>query len=331
MPSWEVTKFPADTIRICSWNINGLRAIMAKKELQGFLSKESPDILCLNETKIGEDKLDSKITSELSKDKYLQFWNCCKSSTGYAGTALFSKVRPLDVSFDLGITKHDQEGRTITAEYEKFIVVACYVPNSGQHLSRLDYRTKEWDIDFRAYLKKLETTKNKCIILCGDLNVAHKEIDIHNPKGNLKSAGYTVEERKEFDNLLTQGFIDSYRELHPKEVKYSYWNMRSNARKENKGWRLDYFIVSKSLLPAIKDSNIMDKVIGSDHCPANLDLIQEKITNLIKEELKATADVKVDDSKEDKEDVKPGTPKTSQITKEVDITQAQDVTTIDSL
>ena len=278
MPSWKVTEFPAKTIRIYSWNVNGIRAVMGKKELQKFFEKENPDILCLNETKINEDKLDSKIVSELSKDKYLQFWNCCKVSSGYAGTALFSKVRPLDVTFDLGIPKHDQEGRTITAEFEKFILVACYVPNSGQKLNRLDYRIKEWDVDFRTYLKELETKKNKCIILCGDLNVAHKEIDISNPKGNTRSAGFTIEERNEFTKLLDMGFIDSFRELHPKEIKYTYWNMRSKAREENKGWRLDYFVTTNTLLPAIEDSNAMKDIMGSDHCPIILKLVSDKIS-----------------------------------------------------
>eukprot|EP00826_Nyctotherus_ovalis_P030220 TRINITY_DN2404_c0_g1_i3.p1 TRINITY_DN2404_c0_g1~~TRINITY_DN2404_c0_g1_i3.p1 ORF type:complete len:334 (+),score=74.16 TRINITY_DN2404_c0_g1_i3:265-1266(+) len=311
MPSWKVTEFPAEVVHICSWNVNGLRAVMGKKELQGFLSKESPDILCLNETKISEEKLDAKITSELSKENYLQFWNCSKTSSGYAGTALFSKVRPIDVSFDLGVSKHDQEGRTITAEYSKFVLVACYVPNSGQRLARLSYRTKEWDADFRNYLKNLETTKNKCVILCGDLNVAHKEIDISNPKGNMKSAGFTVEEREEFGRLLEMGFADSFRELHGKEVKYSYWNMRSNARKENKGWRLDYFVTSKALLPAIKDSNIMDKVMGSDHCPVNLELVLGKIKSPkenteAQEETKecALANVTIQDATKSKEDKK---------------------------
>jgi exodeoxyribonuclease III len=273
MESWKVTAFPSDKAKICTWNVNGIRAVMGKGELQNFLKNEDPDVLCINETKIDEGKLQKeKLGAQLFPDKYLQFWNCCKSASGYAGTAIFSKVKPVDVKFDLGITKHDLEGRTITVEFDKFIVVACYVPNAGQKLDRLDYRTKEWDLDFRAYLKNMEQIKQKCVILCGDLNVAHKEIDISNPKGNLRSAGFTVEERKEFTNFLEMGFVDSFRQLHPTEVKYSYWNMRSGARKENKGWRLDYFAVSASLMSSVEESDMLSKVMGSDHCPLILKL-----------------------------------------------------------
>lgn len=252
---------------------------MGRNDLQNFLKNEDPDILCINETKITEDKMDNTIFNSLSKDKYLQFWNCCKVSSGYAGTAIFTKVRPWNVTFDLGIPKHDQEGRTITAEFANFILVACYVPNAGQKLDRLDYRTKEWDPDFAAYLKKLETTRNKCVILCGDLNVSHTEIDIFNAKGNKKSAGFTMEERNGFTNLLMSGFKDSFRELHPKEIKYTYWNMRSNARAENRGWRLDYFVVTPSLMSAINISDTVPDIMGSDHCPIKLILSIDKIVN----------------------------------------------------
>ena len=191
---------------------------------------------------------------------------------------MFSKVKPLDVTFDIGIPKHDQEGRTITAEFEKFILVTCYVPNAGQKLDRLDYRTKEWDLDFKNYLKSLEVKKKKCVILCGDLNVAHHEIDISNPKGNMKSAGFTKEERQGFTDLLSAGFKDSFRELHPKEVKYTYWNTRSNARAQNKGWRLDYFVVTGELMSAIAESDTVPNVMGSDHCPIKLTLTLGKIS-----------------------------------------------------
>lgn len=203
---------------------------------------------------------------------------------------------------DLGIKEHDQEGRTLTVEFEKFYLVACYVPNAGQKLVRLDYRTKKWDIAFKEYLNKLKVKiirliflyiffcllffayffclkATKHVILCGDLNVAHEEIDISNPKGNLRSAGFTVEERAEFTKLLATGFVDTFRRLHPKEVKYSYWSARSNARKENKGWRLDYFVVDDDLFKkgGVKESEIQNEIMGSDHCPIEITLELNKI------------------------------------------------------
>jgi exodeoxyribonuclease III len=262
-------KIDKDVIKISSWNINGLRAILGKNEIEKYVSKEKPDILCLNETKVDKEALDNEqIGKKMPKD-YFQYWNCCKCSKGYSGVAVFSLTKPLSVKADLGIPEHDQEGRTLTLEFEKFYLVSCYVPNAGEKLVRLSYRTKKWDVAFRNYLNELK--KKKHVILCGDLNVAHHEIDISNPKGNLKSAGFTVEERDEFTNLLNTGFVDSFRELYPKEVKYSYWSMRSNARATNKGWRLDYFVVdSDGFKKGVQDSIINNDVHGSDHCPIEL-------------------------------------------------------------
>lgn len=276
--TWKVTEFPNGKARLYTWNVNGLNAVMGRGDLQKFLKNEDPDLLCLNEIKMDEKKIQSsKVKDQLFPEKYLMYWNCCKGSSGYAGTAILTKVKPLDVKFDLGILEHDLEGRTITMEFENFIIVACYVPNAGQKLDRLEYRTKKWDIDFRNYLKGLEVTKNKCVILCGDLNVAHHEIDISNPKGNLRSAGFTIEERNEFTNFLKEGFVDSFRKLHPTDVKYSYWNLRSGARATNKGWRLDYFAISECLMDAVLESDMCSSVMGSDHCPIKLYLDCSKI------------------------------------------------------
>ncbi len=273
MVAWKVAAFPGSTVRVYSWNVNGLKAVMGRKDLQNFLQSEDPDVLCLNETKMTDDRIEKEhIKDALLPAKYLQFWNCSRVKKGYAGTAIFTKVKPLDVKFDLGIEKHDQEGRTITLEFANFVLVACYVPNAGQKLDRLDYRTKEWDTDFSAYLKGLETKLGKGVILCGDLNVAHNEIDIFSAKSNQRSAGFTTEERKGFTSLLSTGFVDSFRQLHPADVKYSYWNSRTNARQEGKGWRLDYFVVSSTLMASVCDSEILNPVMGSDHCPVKLTL-----------------------------------------------------------
>lgn len=264
-------KIDKDIIKISSWNINGLRAVLKKNEIENYISKEKPEIFCLNETKVDKEALDAEQIGKQMPKGYFQYWNCCKCSKGYSGVAVFSQYKPLSVKADLGIPEHDQEGRTLTLEFEKFYLISCYVPNAGEKLVRLSYRTKKWDIAFRDYLNELK--KKKHVILCGDLNVAHHEIDISNPKGNLRSAGFTVEEREEFTKLLETGFVDSFRELYPKEVKYSYWSMRSNARASNKGWRLDYFVVNKDCFDkGVKDSQINNNIHGSDHCPIELTL-----------------------------------------------------------
>lgn len=262
-------KIDKDVIKISSWNINGLRSVLNKNEIDNYVNKDKPDILCLNETKVDKEALDSEQIGKRMPKDYIQYWNCCKCSKGYSGVAILSRYKPLSVKADIGIPEHDQEGRTLTLEFEKFYLVSCYVPNAGEKLVRLDYRTKKWDPAFRNYLNELK--KKKSVILCGDLNVAHHEIDIANPKSNLKSAGFTVEERQEFTNLLKTGFVDSFRELYPKEVKYSYWSLRSNARATNKGWRLDYFVIDEDgFKKACQDSQINNSVMGSDHCPIEL-------------------------------------------------------------
>ncbi len=219
-------------IQIYSWNVNGIREILARDDLRKFIKKgtdlqtcdlriENPAILCFNEAKIDEDRLSKeKIRDEFKDDYPFQFWNCSKPpKLGYSGCTILSKFKPLDVKFDLGVPKHDQEGRTLALEYDKFVLVAVYVPNSGQMLKRIDYRIHQWDPDFRTYLTGLSESKKKPVILCGDLNCAHKEIDMAKPKANLRSPGFTVEERAEFDRLLGLGFVDTFRALHPGQVR----------------------------------------------------------------------------------------------------------------
>ena len=226
------------------------------------------DILCLNETKIDATTLDkSNETSFIPKD-YHHYWNCCKSRGGYAGTAIISRIKPLSVVHDIGISKHDQEGRTLTVEYEKFFLVACYVPNAGQKLDRLSYRTKEWDVDFRAYLNKLKAKKPT--ILTGDLNVAYQDIDVYDVKKCKKLAGCTPEEKAEFGKLLADGWTDSFRDLHPEAKEFSYFSARSDSKATNSGMRLDYFVVSNNGMKAVTGSNIEGKVQGSDHQPIEL-------------------------------------------------------------
>ena len=254
--------------KLFSWNVNGLRAVL-KKGFESFLQQEQPDVLCLQETKVSTDLTDQFIFT----DYRYAYWNCADKK-GYSGTAILSKSEPLSVKYGLGIDKHDREGRVITAEFADYFIVNVYTPNSQGHdenkrPKRLDYRTKEWDVDFLNCIKSLETTKP--VILCGDLNVAHQEIDLSNPKQNRKNAGFTDEERARFSAILDAGFRDSFRLLYPSTTeRYSWWSYRSNARAKNIGWRLDYFCVSQSISEKIKDSLILDHIQGSDHCPIAL-------------------------------------------------------------
>lgn len=270
-PTDNIGKIPDAKIKITSWNINGLNAVTKKGELQKYLNQEQPDILCLNEIKCGKDKYIKENLEKVIPKGWNEIWNY-SMRPGYSGVAIFSKFKPASVKLDLGISKHDQESRTLTAEFEKFYLVACYVPNAGQGLKRLSYRVKEWDQDFMNYLTELG--KKKPVILTGDLNCAHKEIDIANPKSNLKSAGFTVEERAEFGKLLETGFVDTFREMHPTDVKYSYFSNFGGARAKNVGWRLDYFLVSKKIYEkgAVLESDINTKVYGSDHVPIEMTL-----------------------------------------------------------
>lgn len=249
-------------MKLISWNVNGLRAVI-NKGFMGFFKQIDADIFCIQETKMQEGQI------ELILDGYYQYFNSAIKK-GYSGTAVFTKEKPINVTYGIGIEEHDQEGRIITAEYEKFYLVNCYTPNSKRELERLEYR-KIWEDEIRKYLKKLEETKP--VIYCGDLNVAHEEIDLKNPKTNHYSAGFTDEERNKMTELLNAGFIDSFRYLYPeKENAYTWWSYMMKAREKNVGWRIDYFITSNSLKGKIEDSKIHSEVMGSDHCPIELDI-----------------------------------------------------------
>lgn len=249
-------------MKMISWNVNGIRACVGKG-FNEFFDEINADFFCLQETKLQEGQI------ELDLPGYHQYWNYAEKK-GYSGTAIFAKQKPLSVTYDMGIEEHDHEGRIICLEYEKFFLITVYVPNSQDELKRLDYRMK-WEDDFLAYIKKLE--ERKPVIYCGDLNVAHKEIDLKNPKSNRKNAGFTDEERGKMDVILNAGFIDTFRFFYPDaEQIYSWWSYRFNARKNNAGWRIDYFIVSGSLKDALVDAKIHTEVLGSDHCPVELDI-----------------------------------------------------------
>lgn len=260
--SGDVNKKPWN-LKLCSWNVNGVRAWLGKDGLE-YLKREQPDVFAIQETKCSDSKLPPEIKSV---DGYHSYF-LAGDQEGYSGVGLMSKIKPLDIKYGIGVEKHDKEGRVITAEFEKFYLVAVYVPNAGKKLVRLDYRM-DWDKDFRAYLKELETKKP--VVLCGDMNVAHQEIDLANPKTNKKNAGFTQEERDSFSTLLDSGFVDSFRHLYPdKKGAYTFWTYMMNARAKNVGWRLDYFILSNALESNISDSLIHSEVMGSDHCPVVL-------------------------------------------------------------
>lgn len=247
-------------LKFISWNVNGLRACYDKGFTDAFNRLEA-DFFCLQETKMQEGQLDAQF------EGYQSYWNYAEKK-GYSGTAIFSKVKPLSVTYGLGIEEHDHEGRVITLELESYYLITVYTPNSQEELRRLDYRMK-WEDDFRAYLKKLE--EKKPVIVCGDLNVAHKEIDLKNPKTNRKNAGFTDEERAKFTTLLESGFTDTFRYFYPEqEGIYSWWSYRFKAREKNAGWRIDYFLTSDSLKDKLKGANIHTDIFGSDHCPVEL-------------------------------------------------------------
>ena len=248
--------------RFISWNVNGLRACRDKGFTEFFNSIDA-DAFCLQETKLSEGQID------LSLPGYHQYWNYAEKK-GYSGTAIFTKDEPLSVTYGLGIEEHDHEGRVITLEYPDFYLITVYVPNSKEDLSRLEYRMR-WEDDFLAYVKKLEA--DKPVIYCGDLNVAHKEIDLKNPKTNHHKAGFTDEERAKFDAVVNNGLIDTFRFFYP-DLKdaYSWWSYRFQARQKNAGWRIDYFVVSESLKDKLKEAKIHNEIFGSDHCPVELDI-----------------------------------------------------------
>ena len=248
-------------MKLISWNVNGLRACVTKGFLDYFREADA-DVVCIQESKLQEGQI------SLELEGYHQYWNYAEKK-GYSGTAIFSKKEPLSVSRGLGIEEHDHEGRVIALEYEDFYLVTVYTPNSQDGLARLDYRMA-WEDDFRKYLKALE--EKKPVVVCGDMNVAHQEIDLKNPKTNRKNAGFTDQEREKFTNLLAAGFTDTYRWLYPEKVEYSWWSYRFRAREKNAGWRIDYFLVSDSLRDRVKGAFIHTSVMGSDHCPVELDL-----------------------------------------------------------
>ncbi|NLH45281.1 MAG: exodeoxyribonuclease III [Acholeplasmataceae bacterium] len=247
-------------MKLISWNVNGLRACM-NKGFQDFLANSEADIFCVQETKM------QKGQAEFDFSGYEEYWNSAEKK-GYSGTAIFTKIKPLSVSYDIGIAEHDQEGRVITAEFDDFYLVNVYTPNSQRELARLDYRM-QWEDAFRSYIKQLD--EKKPVIICGDLNVAHKEIDLKNFKTNHKNAGFTDEERAKMTELLAAGFTDSFRYLYPdKEGIYTWWSYMFKAREKNAGWRIDYFVVSNRLADRIADSLIYTDIMGSDHCPVGL-------------------------------------------------------------
>ncbi len=253
-------------MKLISWNVNGLRAVVGKGFVDIFNGLDA-DIFCVQETKLQAGQTDLELPG------YEQYWNYAEKK-GYSGTAVFTRVKPLNVTYGLGIEEHDTEGRVITVEYETFYLVNVYTPNSKDGLARLPYRM-EWEDVFRMYLKMLE--ESKPVVVCGDLNVAHEEIDLKNPKTNRKNAGFSDEERGKMTELLDAGFIDTFRYFYPdKAGEYSWWSYRFNARKNNAGWRIDYFIVSEALKERLKGASIHQEIFGSDHCPVELELEAEE-------------------------------------------------------
>jgi exodeoxyribonuclease-3 len=249
-------------MKLISWNVNGLRACL-NKGFEDFFHEIDADVFCVQETKMQPEQ------AEIKYDGYQQYWNSAIKK-GYSGTAVFTKIKPLSVAYDLGMDKHNDEGRAITLEFEEFYLVTAYTPNAQRGLARLDYRM-EWEDDFRTYLMELD--KKKPVVLCGDLNVAHNEIDLKNAKSNVGNAGFSNEERGKMTELLESGFVDSYRHLYPEVTgAYTWWSYMFHARENNAGWRIDYFIVSDKIKDQIQESKIHSEIEGSDHCPVELDI-----------------------------------------------------------
>ena len=249
-------------MKLISWNVNGLRACLTKG-FPEFFEQEQADIFCIQETKCQKNQIDLEFKG------YTSYWNSAEKK-GYSGTAIFTKQKPISVTYGIGIEEHDKEGRVITLEFEKFYMINIYTPNSKRELERLEYR-QIWEDEIRKYMLKLN--ENKPVIMCGDLNVAHKEIDLKNPKTNRHNAGFTDEERNKMTELLDAGFVDTFRVLYPeKENAYSWWSYMGHAREKNVGWRIDYFIVSKSIENCIKEAKIHSEILGSDHCPVELEI-----------------------------------------------------------
>ena len=261
------------TLKFIHWNINGIRPLLKTSELNTLIDSESPDFLCFNEIKIDPSLISSLNLSSLHSPLYKSFWHCPTEKKGYAGTAILTKFKPISIKYGIDDSNTDNEGRVITLEYEKFYLIACYTPNAGENLKRLDFRIDEWDKKFFEYINELKNKKD--IILCGDLNVANNEIDIFEPKGHEKSPGFTIQERDSFKQFLNEGFVDTFREKYPNEQKFSFFSKRSKAKFDNKGWRLDYFVVNKNNKNfKIIESNMLDKnnYNSSDHIPIKLEI-----------------------------------------------------------
>lgn len=253
------------SIKLASWNVNGIRSVLNKGALQSYLNESNPDIICLQETKAQEDQVDFDF-SELG---YYEYWNSAVRK-GYSGTAIFTKIKPLSVTYGIGIEDHDQEGRVITLEFADYYLVTVYTPNAKRDLTRLEYR-QVWEDDFLAYLNTLNAVKP--IIFCGDLNVAHQEIDLANPKTNTKNAGFTIEERTKFSQVIEAGYVDVFRYRNPEVTgAYTWWSYMNKARQRNVGWRIDYFVVSPNIIDRIHDVKIRSEVMGSDHCPIEIEI-----------------------------------------------------------
>jgi len=248
-------------MKFISWNVNGLRACVGK-DFEKYFNALNADFFCLQETKMQAGQLDLQFPG------YESYWNYAEKK-GYSGTAIYTKHKPLSIKYGIGIEEHDHEGRVIALEYDKFYIVTVYTPNSQDGLRRLEYRMK-WEEDFQTFLHELD--KNKPVIVCGDMNVAHEEIDIKNPKTNHKNAGFTDDEREKMTILLNNGFIDSFRTLYPEQITYSWWSYRFHARENNTGWRIDYFLTSERIKDNIEDAKIHTDIFGSDHCPVELDI-----------------------------------------------------------
>lgn len=254
-----------------------MRAIIKKNRLQEFFERAKADIICLQETKIDPERLLAEQLKNKFPSEYLQYWNCCKPPiTGYAGSVIFTRIKPLNVFYDIGTPKHDREGRCITLEFETFFIVGVYVPNSGATMKWLDYRTKEWDLDFRAYMKGLEG-KGKPVIIAGDMNVAHMDADCYDPKRHEQTGCFLPIERQSFSNFLRMGYLDTFRLLHPDAIKYTFFDIRDKSRKENKGMRIDYILCSTWLKPRILEAEIHEEYWGSDHLPVHITVDLDKI------------------------------------------------------
>lgn len=261
-------------MKIIAWNVNGLRSLLKTKNLDDMINNEDPDIFCMGETKLScpYDNIEEEMKERFPKYKTI-IWSLCKKRGGYSGTAILSKKTPLNIYYGLKYKNEelDDEGRVITIELKKYYLIHVYTPNSGQLLARLEWRTNIWDKGFENYIKELQ--KIKPVIVCGDLNVAHKEIDLKNPKTNLRTAGYTIEERESFESILTKcELVDSYRYKNPDKIEYSYWSYMRKSREKNIGWRIDYFLIDKNIIKKIKTSEILTEINGSDHAPIKLNI-----------------------------------------------------------